>query len=73
MMVVEEVAVDDVGELALEAASGFLGCLELGELAVVVLASEAPVSGLDDGGGVQSGVELAVACAVESMASDVAA
>jgi hypothetical protein len=59
-MVVEEVSVDDVGELALEATLRFLGRLQLDDLAVVVLAAGPAVAGLDDGGGVEGGVELAI-------------
>jgi hypothetical protein len=48
-MVIDEVTIDDVGELSLEAALCLLGCLELANLAVVVLASRSTVPGLDDG------------------------
>ena len=73
IVVVEEVAVDDVGELPLEASLGFLGGLEVTELAVVVVSSWAAVAGLDDGGGVEGGVQLAVPGPVEPVAADVPA
>ena len=65
--VVEEVSVDDVGKLALEATLRFLGRLQLGDLAVVVLATKATVAGLDGGNGVQGGAELEVPRPVQPM------
>ena len=67
LVVVEQVPVPDVCELALEAALGFLRCLELRDLAFVVVTSRSDVAGLNDGCGVQRGVQLAVSRSVESM------
>jgi hypothetical protein len=72
-VVVSEVAVDDLGELALEAAQGFGGGLVLGLLACVVRAAGAGVHGLDAGGEVQGVVEGAVAGPGEPVAALVAA
>ena len=72
-MVVAEVAVDDFGELALEAAQGFGGGLVLGLFALVVGAAGSGVHGLDAGGQVQGVVEGSVAGAGESVAALVAA
>src|SRR5215212_9935099 len=68
-----QVAVDDLGELALEAAQGFGGGLMLGLLALVVGAAGAGVHGLDAGGQVQGVVEGSVAGAGESVAALIAA
>jgi hypothetical protein len=60
-----EAAVDDVGEVAFERAARFAWCLALGDLAREVGAGWWVVAGLDDGYPVKSGVELAVAAAME--------
>ena len=64
-----EVAVDDLGELAFEAAERFGGGLVLGLFALVVGAAGAGVHGLDAGGHVQRVVERAVAGAGEAVAA----
>ena len=69
----DQVAVDDVGEVPLEASAGFLGGLGLGEFASVVGLPWAGVADLADGDEVQGGVELAVAAPVQAMAADGAA
>ena len=69
----DQVAVDDVGEVPLEAAAGFLGGFGLGELALVEGLPWADVSDLADRDQVQGGVELAVAAPVQPMAAHVAA
>jgi hypothetical protein len=63
-----EAAVDDVGEVAFNRAARFARCLALGDLPREVGAGWW-VAGLDDGYPVESGVELAVAAAVESVAA----
>lgn len=72
IVVIEEMAIDHIGELPLEAALGLLGGFELGDLAVVVLASGSAIASLDDGCGVESGVELAIPSAVQPMTANVA-
>jgi len=69
----EQTLVDDVGELAFEAAPGLCGGFGFGEFALVVVTAGARVAGLADRDDVYCGVELAVAGAGESMASLVAA
>ena len=56
-----QVAVDDVGEVPLEAATGLLGGLGLVEFAPVVGLAGAGIADLADGDEMQGGVELAVA------------
>src|SRR5215472_5171687 len=57
-----QAGVDGVADPALEAAQGFLGCLALGDLLVVILAAVAVrVAELGDGGHVDGVVEAAVA------------
>ena len=67
-VVVAEVAVDDLGELSLEAAEGFCGGLVFGPFALVVGASGPGVHGLDAGGHVERVVERSVAGAREPVA-----
>jgi hypothetical protein len=66
-------AVDDVGEVPLQAPAGFLGSLGLRQLASVVTLAGAGVADLADRDQVQGGVELAVATPVQPMATDIAA
>jgi hypothetical protein len=72
-MVVDEVAIDHIGELSFQAALRFFGRLELSDLAVIVPAPGATISGLDDGGGMKSRVELTIAGTVEPVTTDIAA
>jgi hypothetical protein len=69
----EQVAVDDVGEVPLQAPAGFLGSLGLGQLASVIDLARTGVADLADGDDVQGGVELTVAAPVQPMPTDVAA
>jgi hypothetical protein len=69
----DQVAVDDVGEVPLQASAGLLGGLGLGQLALVEGLSWAGVADLADRDQVQGGVELAVATPVQPMPADVAA
>jgi hypothetical protein len=66
-------AVDDVGEVPLEAPAGFLGSLGLDQLASVIDLAGTGVADLADGDDVQGGVELAVAAPVQSMPAYIAA
>jgi hypothetical protein len=63
-----QVAVDDVGQVPLEAAAGLLGRLGLGDLALVVRLSGTGVADL-----VQGSVELAVATPMQPMPAQIAA
>ena len=65
----DEAAVDGVGEVALEGSSGFSGGFAFGDLAVQVGLGGGVVALLDDGDAVEGGVELAVASAVQAVAS----
>jgi hypothetical protein len=71
--VVDEVAVEDVGEASFERAPGLSGSLSFVELALVVDAAGAWIAGLDECDGVQGVVELAVAGGVEPVAATFAA
>jgi hypothetical protein len=64
-----EAAVEDVGEVAFERASGFTGCLAFAELAGEVGLGGWVVALLDDRDSVEGRVELAVAAAVEAVAA----
>jgi hypothetical protein len=72
-VVVVEVAVDDLGELAFEAAEGFGGGLLFGSFALVVGAAGSGVHGLHAGGDVQGVVERSVAGSGEAVAGLLAA
>jgi hypothetical protein len=72
-VVVVEVAVDDLGELAFEAAEGFGGGLLFGSFALVVGAAGSGVHGLHAGGDVQGVVEGSVAGSGEAVAGLLAA
>ena len=61
---VEEAAVEDVGEVALEGTAGFAGGLAFGDLFGEVGLGGGVVALLDDGDAVEGGVELSVAAAV---------
>jgi hypothetical protein len=69
----DQVAVDDVGEVAFEAPPGFLGGLGFSEFAPVVGLPGAGVADLADRDQMQGGVELAVTASVQPMAADIAA
>ena len=60
-------AVDDVGQVALEDAEGFAGFADGGGAAVQEGFSAVVAAGLDEGGAVDGGVDLAVAAAVETV------
>jgi len=62
-----EAAVDDVGEVALERASGFARCLAPGDFAVEERPCAWVDAGLDDRDSVQGRVELPVTPAVETV------
>ena len=64
-----ELAVEDVGEVAFERASGFAGGLAFGHLVGEEGFGGGLVSLLDDGDAVERGVELSVAAAVEAVAA----
>ena len=66
---VEEAAVGDVGEVALEGAAGFARRLAFGDLASEKRFGRWVVALLDDRDAVEGGVELAVAAAVEPVAT----
>src|SRR5690242_19841008 len=68
-LVFEEVSVDEVGEASFEGAAGFGWGLSFAEFALVVGAAWAGVAGLAERDGVQGGVELPIAGAVESVAA----
>jgi hypothetical protein len=68
-----QVAVDDVGEVPLQAPAGFLRSLGLGQLASVIGLARTGVADLADGDDVQGGVELTVAAPVQPMPAYVAA
>jgi hypothetical protein len=57
----DQVAVDDIGEMPLQAPAGLLRSLGLGQLALVEGLPWADVSDLADRDQVQGGIELAVA------------
>src|SRR4051794_10576013 len=61
-------AIDDVGEVALEGAARFAGCLAFGDLSGEEGLGGRVVALLDDGDAVERGVELAVAAAVQPVA-----
>jgi hypothetical protein len=63
-----EASVDDVGEVALEGASGFAWGFAFAEFAGEEGLGVGVVSLLDDGDAVERGVELAVAAAVQAVA-----
>ena len=65
----DELAIDDLRQLTLEAAQRFARGLVLGELAIVVVPPEARVHGLDARREVERVVERTVATAREPMAS----
>jgi hypothetical protein len=64
-----EEAVEAAGEVALEAAEGFLAGLAFGDLALEVGAGVGVMGGAGDGDDVQGAVELAVAAAVQAVAA----
>ncbi len=68
-----QMAVDDLGELALEAAERLTGRLVLGELALVVVAPRTRVHRLDAGREVERVVERAVAVPGLAVPGDLAA
>jgi hypothetical protein len=68
-----ELAVDDAGELAFEAAEGFGWGLVLGERAAIVVASGSGVHRLDVGSHAQGAVEGSIAGSGEPVAFDFAA
>src|SRR5215210_7273590 len=65
----DEVAVEDVGEVALEGAASFSWCLAFADLAFEERLGLGVVALLNDGDAVERGVELAVAAAVQAMPS----
>ena len=71
-MVSDEMGMNDVGEVPLQAPAGFLRGLGLGELALVVGLLGTGVADLADRDQVQGGVELAVATPVQPMPAHIA-
>ena len=67
----DQVAVDDVGEVAFQAPAGFLRSLGLDQLASVIDLAWTGVADLADGDEMQGGVELAVAAPVQPMAAQI--
>jgi hypothetical protein len=65
----QELAVEDVGEVALEGAAGFAGRLAFGHLAGEEGFGGGVVSLLDDGDAVKRSVELSVAAAVQAVSA----
>lgn len=58
LVVVQQVSVDDVGQLPLETSLGFFGCLQLRELAVEMGSARSSIAGLNDRCCVDRRVEL---------------
>ena len=73
MVIGDQVAVDDVGEVPLQAPAGLLRRLGLDQLALVVTLAGTGIPDLADRDEVQGGIELAVAAPVQAMAADIAA
>lgn len=65
--VVDELAVDGVGDASFEAAEGFFAALAFAEFALVVVVSGAVVSDLGDRGHVDGVVDAPVSCSGESV------
>src|SRR5665811_197886 len=68
-----EAAIDDLGQLALEAAQRFTRRLVLGDFALVMVSTEPRMHGLNAGGEVERGVERPVAVPRQAMPSDLSA
>jgi hypothetical protein len=65
LVIVEDSAVQDVGEVPFECPAGLAGCFSFGGFLHVVVAAWAGFAPLADGHGVQHRVELPVASGVE--------
>src|SRR5947209_9270405 len=70
--IAQQLAVDQVGEPAFEAAHGFFVALAFGSFALVVVTPGALAADLAERHGVQGGVELAVPGPGEPVAYDIA-